>query len=68
MHDNRNRVYALSGWTVKSNGRGWFIRKTDSAGEWRGPYANETSVCLMIARQLRKELVHRDAPPPQLPL
>ncbi len=60
MLDNRTRAYALSGWTVKSNGKGWFVRKTDSADEWRGPYANETSACLTIARQLRKELIKRD--------
>ncbi len=60
MLDNRNRVYALSSWTVKSNGKGWFVRKTDSTEEWRGPYRNETSVCLIIARQLKKELIKRD--------
>ena len=60
MLDNRNRIYALASWTVKSNGKGWFVRKTDSAEEWRGPYRNETSVCLIIARQLKKELIKRD--------
>ncbi len=60
MLDNRTRVYALSSWTVKSNGKGWFVRKTDSTEEWRGPYRNETSVCLTIARFLKKELIKRD--------
>ena len=60
MLDNRNRVYALASWTVKSNGKGWFVRKTDSSDEWRGPYRNETSVCLIIARFLKKELIKRD--------
>ncbi len=60
MHDNRKRIYSLASWTVRKNGAGWFIRKTDSADEWRGPYTSETSACLMIARQLRKELAKRD--------
>ena len=60
MLDNRNRVYALASWTVKSSGRGWFVRKTDSADEWRGPYRTETSACLIIARHLKKELVKRN--------
>jgi hypothetical protein len=60
MLDNRNRVYALASWTVKSNGKGWFVRKTDSADQWRGPYRSETSACLVIARLLKKELIRRD--------
>jgi len=27
---------------------------------WHGPYSSESSVCLMIARQLKKELLRRD--------
>jgi hypothetical protein len=60
MLDNRHRIYALSSWTVKSNGKGWFVRKTDSADQWRGPYRSETSACLVIARLLKKELIRRD--------
>jgi hypothetical protein len=60
MLDNRNRVYALASWTVKSNGKGWYVRKTDTSDEWRGPYRTETSACLTIARQLKKELIKRD--------
>ena len=60
MLDNRNRIYALSSWTVKSNGKGWFIRKTYTEDAWRGPYSSESSACLIIARELRKELIKRD--------
>jgi hypothetical protein len=60
MLDNRQRIYALSSWTVKSNGKGWFVRKTDSADQWRGPYRSETSACLVIAWHLKKELIKRD--------
>jgi len=60
MQDNRRRVYALTSWTVKKNGAGWFIRRTYENDEWRGPYATETSACLTIARHLKRELVKRD--------
>ena len=60
MLDNRNRVYALASWTVKSNGKGRFVRKSDSSDEWRGPYRSEASACLVIARHLKKELIKRD--------
>jgi hypothetical protein len=60
MLDNRRRIYALASWTVKSNGKGWFVRKTDSSGQWRGPYRSESSACLVIARQLKRELLKRD--------
>ena len=67
MLDNRSRIYALESWTVEKKRRGWFIRRTNSADEWRGPYSSETSACLMIARHLRRDLIRRGEPPPQLP-
>lgn len=57
---DRSRIYALSSFTVWTNGKGWYVRKTDSNDRWRGPFSSETSACLMIARQLRKELARRD--------
>jgi hypothetical protein len=68
MLDNRRRIYALESWTAEKKARGWFIKRTHSSGAVLGPFRNETSACLMIARQLRKELLRRDAPPPTLPL
>ena len=62
MLDNRPRVYALASYTVKKRPSGWFFRKTDSDDEWRGPYTSETSVCLMLARQLKREAIKRDRP------
>ncbi len=67
MHDNRSRIYALDSWTVEKKRRGWFIKRTYSTDDWRGPYRTEMSAYLMIARHLRRELVLRDAPPPELP-
>ena len=67
MHGHSPRIYALASWTVEYRRRGWFIKQTYVADEWRGPYRTEMSACLMIARHLRRELVRRDAPPPELP-
>jgi hypothetical protein len=67
MLDNRSRIYALESWTVEKKRRGWFIKRTNFADEWRGPYRTEMSACLTIARCLHHELIRRDAPPPELP-
>lgn len=68
MPNDRSRIYALESWTVRKLRRGWFIKRTHTADKWRGPYRTETSACLTIARHLLRELVRRDAPPPELPL
>jgi hypothetical protein len=57
---NGKRIYALDSWTVEKKAHGWFIHRTYGAGLRLGPYRTETSACLMIARQLRKELARRD--------
>ncbi len=62
MLDNRRRIYALTSWTVERKARGWYIRRTDHDEAWLGPYSSENSACLTIARQLKKELIKRDAP------
>jgi hypothetical protein len=63
MLSNRKRIYALCGYTVECRARGWFYRRTDSSEDWKGPYSTETSVTLMLARALKRELVKRDALP-----
>jgi hypothetical protein len=63
MLTNRKRVYALAEFTVECRVKGWYFRRTYGDEEWRGPYSSEFSVCLMIARRLRKELVKRDGLP-----
>ena len=60
---NRKRIYALAGFTVENRPRGWYFRRTAYDDDWGGPYASEASVCLMIARALKKELVKRDGLP-----
>ena len=55
-------VYALTGWTVEKREKGWYFARSanrHNKGEWRGPYRSEASVAMMIARQLRREIVER---------
>ena len=55
-------IYALADWTVEKRERGWYFSRSanrHSRGDWRGPYSSEASVTLMIARELRKEIVSR---------
>jgi hypothetical protein len=63
MLDNRRRVYCLAQFTVEKKASGWFYRRTDYDEPAKGPYASETSVCLMLARALKKELLKRDGLP-----
>ena len=63
MLDKRKRTYMLGTFTVQKKARGWFFRKTYGDDTWHGPYSSEASVCLMIARQLKRELVKRDGLP-----
>ena len=61
MLANTKRIYALKEFTVELRAKGWFFRPTyGSDTEWKGPYSSEFSVTLMIARQLRKEVLKRD--------
>ena len=55
-------MYALTDWTVEKRASGWyFSRSANRHGkdDWRGPYRSEASVAMMIARQLRREIVER---------
>jgi len=58
---NRREVFALASWTAERRAKGWYIRKTDHGGDWRGPFSTIASVSLMIARELAKELAKRDS-------
>jgi len=52
---------ALNAWTVEQRGDKWFYGETyrDGKTEYRGPYGSMTSVALMIARELVREMVRR---------
>jgi len=55
-------IYALTGFTVEKREKGWYFAqsaKRHRYDDWRGPYRSETSVAMMIARQLRHEIVER---------
>jgi len=55
-------IYALSDWTVEKRAGGWYFARSanrHNGGDWRGPYRSEASVAMMIARQLRREIVER---------
>ncbi len=55
-------IYALTGWTVEKREKGWYFTpwaNRYNGADWRGPYSSEASVTMMIARQLRKEIVER---------
>src|ERR1700686_5422392 len=59
MLDDTKQTYALGMWTVQKRPNGWYFSKSTYHGdkhEWRGPYASEFSVTLMIARELQKEI------------
>jgi hypothetical protein len=46
----------------KGRERGWYYARSanrHSSADWRGPYRSEASVAMMIARQLRREIVER---------
>ena len=60
---NRKRIYALTAFTVEHRASGWYFRRTDYDDSWRGPFGSEISVCLMIARTLKKEVLKRDGLP-----
>jgi hypothetical protein len=62
MLANAKYIYALDMRTVEKRPNGWYFSKSAYHGdehEWRGPYATEVSVTLMIARELKKEIQKR---------
>ena len=62
MLDDRKRLYMLATFTVRRKRAEWFFTRVDP-DDWHGPYTSEASVCLMIARELVREIKRRDAPP-----
>jgi hypothetical protein len=61
MLTNVKRTYMLATYTVELRPKGWYFWPTyGDKGDVRGPYSSMASVTLMIARQLKKEIVKRD--------
>jgi hypothetical protein len=62
MLTNAKRIYALAAYTVEHRPRGWYYWRTyGDDDEVKGPYSSLSSVTLIIARQLKREIVKRDA-------
>ena len=57
------RVFALREWTVEQRTNGFYFWRTYGEKDPKGPYTSEFSVCLMIARELRRELLKRNPQP-----
>jgi hypothetical protein len=61
---NGKRVYKLAEYTVERRESGWYFGRSTHFGEkneMRGPYGSISSVTLVIARQLKREIAKRDA-------
>ena len=58
------RLYMLAEYTVEHRKGGWYFGRSARYGdkeELRGPYRSISSVTLVIARQLKREIAKRDA-------
>lgn len=55
------QVWALRGWSVKTDRRGIFIKPTNilDNSKWRGPYKTLQRACTAIARKLQAEVAKR---------
>jgi hypothetical protein len=65
MLPNGKRVYMLAEYTVEHKKDGWYFGRSARYGEkdeMKGPYRSVSSVTLVIARQLKREISKRDAP------
>lgn len=61
MLSNAKRVYALGAYTVELRAKGWYYWPTyGDKADAKGPYGSITSVSLMVARQLKREIAKRD--------
>ena len=64
MLQSGRRVYMLAEYTVEHKKDGWYFGRSARFGEreeLRGPYSSISSVTLVIARQLKREIARRDA-------
>jgi hypothetical protein len=62
MLTNAKRTYQLAQFTVELRAKGWFYCESyGDKKEAKGPYSSPTSVALMVARRLAKEIVKRDS-------
>lgn len=57
------QVFMLSQWTVEQRGSNWFYGDPyrDEKNQFKGPYTSLASVTLMLARELMREVLRRQA-------
>ena len=70
MLQNGKRTYILAEYTVEHKKDGWYFGRTaryEDKEERKGPYGSIASVTLVIARELKREIVRRDAAHPANP-
>lgn len=63
MLQNGKRAYMLAEYTVECKRDGWYFGRSaryGEKGEMKGPYSSISSVTLVIARQLKREIIKRD--------
>lgn len=63
MLQNGKRAYMLAEYTVECKRDGWYFGRSaryGEKGEMKGPYSSISSVTLVIARQLKREITKRD--------
>ena len=57
----RDRIFALRGWTIKSENGKFFAAPTLNQNKWSGPYKSLQHATTAIARKLQKEFAERNA-------
>ena len=63
MLTNAKRLYQLGTFTVELRAKGWFFWPSyGDKSDAKGPYSSTSSLTLMIARQMKREISRRDAP------
>ena len=65
MLQNGKRAYMLAEYTVECRKDGWYFGRSaryGDKGELKGPFGSISSVTLVIARHLKREIVKRHAP------
>jgi hypothetical protein len=63
MQQNGRRVYLLAEYTVEWKKDGWYYGRSaryDDKEEMTGPYGSVSSVTLVIARQMKREIIKRN--------
>ena len=59
---SERQLLTVTDWVVERRPSGWFYttyHNRKNKREYKGPYSSEASVSLMIARQIRREIIRR---------